>query len=303
MALLGLAAATVGVLQLASGNANWLRFYEFTHHGFATGFQANRNADADILLIAVIAATAWAALGVRSGWSRQVQVLLVAALLFLVLSVVLTGSRTGVALISVAVIAAAAMLLRKSMLRSWKVIAAGLTGLAVIGASAYLLSNNTRVGQTLGRFSDVEAIRPEIWKDTVYAIGQHWPVGSGIGTFQPIFAASERLEFVRPDFSNRAHNDYLEFLLEAGVVAPLFILVIVIFTGVRLTRMLMQKAARDRRIAGIFVLGSLLVLLMHSLVDYPERSLSLAVVSGMLAGLLGRVGIERSGRRSEGVVG
>ena len=42
--------------------------------------------------------------------------------------------------------------------------------------------------------------------------------------------------------------------------------------------------------------GQIAVLLLHSLVDYPERSLSLAVVTGLLAGLLGRLGIERSGR-------
>jgi O-antigen ligase len=303
LAVLGLAAAVIGVLQLASGNANWFRFYDITQYGFATGFQANRNADADLLLIAAMAGTAWAMTGDRLRRSRQVQLLLAAGLLFLVLSVVLTGSRAGVALIVVAFLAVLAMFVRGSVL-NWKVLGAVALGLAVVGTSAYALSGNARIGRTIGRFDNGEAIRPEIWKDSVYAIGQHWPAGSGIGTFEPIFAAAERLEFVRPDFSNRAHNDYLEFALEAGIIAPLFLLAVLVFAGIRLRRILVRPDAPERRAIGVFVLGAVLVLVLHSVVDYPMRTLSLAVVSGMLAGLLGRScagGEKRRRRSSEGV--
>ena len=50
--------------------------------------------------------------------------------------------------------------------------------------------------------------------------------------------------------------------------------------AVLLRRRLFQESS-------ICVLGALEGL--HSLVDYPERSLSLAVVTGMLGGLLGRI--------------
>jgi O-antigen ligase len=288
LAALGLIAAVVGVFQLASGNANWFRFYAITHYGFATGFQANRNAEADILLIAAMALTAYATLDDRIWRSRQGQLLTASMLLFLALSVVLTGSRTGVALIAVAAIASAAMIVRKTVVRNWRVgVAAGLVAVA-LGASGYLLMNNARVQRTMSRFDNEEAIRPEIWKDTVYAIGQHWPAGSGVGTFQPVFAAAERLEFVRPEFSNRAHNDYLEFALEAGVIAPIFLLAVIGFAAIRLGKMVLDRSSRERRLKGVFVIGALLVLFLHSLVDYPMRSLSLAVVAGLLAGLLGR---------------
>ena len=304
VAALGLAAAVVGVVQLASGHANWLRFYAFTHYGFATGFQANRNADSDILLIATMALTAWVVIGGEVRQSRQLQLIVGALVLFMVLSVVLTGSRAGVALLAIAIIASVAMTIRPTVTRNWRVAAAAALGVAVLVGGTYSLSENARVQRTLSRFDRSDAVsRPEIWEDTVYAIGQYWPAGAGIGTFQPVFAGAERLEFVRPDFSNRAHNDYLEFVLEAGVAAPVVLVLAIVFAGIRLWRLLVGNG-RTPLVIGILVLGSVLVLLLHSLVDYPERSLSLAVLGGVLGGLMGRCGEVRGRMGSaEGVAG
>jgi len=176
--------------------------------------------------------------------------------------------------------------------------------LVVLGRSSYLLTYNARIQRPLDRFDRGGERRPEIWKDTVYAIGQHWPAGSGVGTFQPIFAAAERLEFVRPDFSNRAHNDYLEFILEVGLVAPAFLLAVLGFLIFRLRKMLADHASRERWVTASFILGCFFILLLHSLVDYPMRTLSLAMVSGLLAGMLARSDTEettRLSRSSEGV--
>jgi O-antigen ligase len=287
LAVLGLLAAVVGAIQLTSGDAHWLRFYSFTHYGFATGFQANRNADADVLLIAAMALISWTVLDRRFTQSRQMQLVVGALYLLLALSLLLTGSRTGIALFSVAILATAALLLRTIAIKNWRLVAAAMVGIATLAGSSYFLVDNARVQRTLDRFDYGDAVRPEIWQDTLYAIHQHWPLGSGIGTFEPVFTAAERLEFVRPDFSNRAHNDYLEFALETGIVAPVLLIVILAFAAVRLWSKIRMKDDQRPSVIGIFVLGSLLVLLFHSLVDYPERSMSLAVVTGMLAGLLG----------------
>jgi O-antigen ligase len=297
LAVLGLVAAVVGVLQLVGGNGHWFRFYEFTHYGFATGFQANRNADADVLLIALMALVAWAAIDGRIEHSRQNQLLIAVMALFLILSVVLTGSRTGVVLIVVALSASALILFRGAVRWNWRTGAAVAAGVIALAAGGYFLTHNARGERTIARFDNEEAIRPEIWKDTIYAIGQHWPAGSGVGTFQPVFSASERLEFVRPTFSNRAHNDYLEFALEAGIVAPVFLVAALLFAAFRLTRMMVGNASKRSKISGVFVIGSLAILALHSLVDYPERSLSLALVVGVLGGFVGRVvsGVGRSG--------
>jgi O-antigen ligase len=148
-----------------------------------------------------------------------------------------------------------------------------------------------RVERTLARFDDLEGVRPRIWADTWYAIGQHWPVGTGMGTFRPVFDAAERLEFVRPTYANRAHNDYLEYLLEAGIAGALLFLAAIVFAVYRIVGMLRRDEGGKMRAQALFVAGSLLALGLHSLVDYPMRSVSLAVVAGLMGGLLSRSGL------------
>ncbi|MFC4294428.1 tyrosine-protein kinase family protein [Novosphingobium tardum] len=88
-----LLSALVGMAQVATG-AEVLRFYSNSHMGYLTGFQANRNAQADVLAIAVMgtAALYYDHSSRRSaGWAISCVVMLLLALL-------LTGSRAGVAI-------------------------------------------------------------------------------------------------------------------------------------------------------------------------------------------------------------
>ena len=48
------------------------------------------------------------------------------------------------------------------------------------------------------------------------------PVGSGMGTFVPVYAMFEKPEDVSLFYVNRAHNDLLEVWLETGVVGLIF---------------------------------------------------------------------------------
>src|SRR3546814_2294500 len=82
--------------------------------------------------------------------------------------------------------------------------------LSLLAVTGVALHDNVRVERTLARVDDLKDVRPEIWADTWYAGGQHWPVGAGMGTYRPVFDAAERLEFVQPSYAKRAHNDYLE---------------------------------------------------------------------------------------------
>src|SRR3546814_8043789 len=70
LSALALLSVVVGVLQLVSGNGNWFQFYGSTNYGFATGFQASRNAQADLLIIWSMAFAAWAVINLRIIKSR-----------------------------------------------------------------------------------------------------------------------------------------------------------------------------------------------------------------------------------------
>src|SRR3546814_8239585 len=102
LSALALLSLGVGVLQLVSGNGNWFQFYGSTNYGFATGFQASRNAQADLLIISSMAFAAWAVTNRRIMQSRQAWIAACVVVFVLWLAVVVTGSRSGVAMILIA---------------------------------------------------------------------------------------------------------------------------------------------------------------------------------------------------------
>jgi O-antigen ligase len=176
--------------------------------------------------------------------------------------------------------------------------AAGLFGFIAIVATVF--SGNGRVAEALARFDAARDSRLDLWQDTLTAIGQYWPVGSGIGTFPRAFLAVERLDTLDDLFPNRAHNDFLEFLLETGVLAPL-VLALGLMTIIRLGRRAWQDAPSERPVT-LFAMGTFAVISLHSIVDYPLRNMALAVVTGVAAGLLaGIAGQGREGRQSQAI--
>src|SRR3546814_15967017 len=92
------------------------------------------------------------------------------------------------------------------------------------------------------------------------------------------------------DLVNCAHNDYLEYLLEAGVAGALLVVWAMIFAVYRISVTLRRNDDRKIRVQTLFAVGSLLGLLLHSLVDYPMRAASLGVLAGFVVGLVSRAG-------------
>ncbi|MEI9851646.1 MAG: O-antigen ligase family protein [Sphingomonas sp.] len=308
--LLAVLAATAGLaslvsaVQLSSGNANWLRFYSGPSQlGFGVGFFANRNAAAEFFNIAILSLGAFVAIrrDLLQGTMRKAAA--AAALLLLLASLLLTGSRTGMGLGVLALIFVGSLFFdRVHLNRKFGLAAGGTLALALV--LAFALQDNLVVQKSFKRFDDFKDARPHIWEDTVYAIGQYWPVGSGMGTFVPVVEAAEQLEVVDATRPNRAHNDYLEFTLEAGIFGIAIFAALLIALAVRVTMVLRGGGSRLQRRHVIFALGALTLLAIHSLVDYPLRSITLASLCAMAIGMTarGRSGeavenLEQSGRR------
>ncbi|TMM50430.1 O-antigen ligase family protein [Qipengyuania marisflavi] len=283
---IAIAGAALGALQIAGG-ADAFRLYEKSHRGWLTAFHANRNAAADALLIGAMALTAWFATRPASLPRQQSSVIVLLALqALLLIAAVLTGSRAGIALIPVAMLVQLAMLKGSGLGTLVRRAALGAAALfAALLALPYVLASNVRLAGVAARFDAVKDFRQELWTDTLFALQTYWPAGSGLGTFVTAFLPAERIEVVDPTFPNRAHNDYLEFLLEAGLLAPL-----VLVAGAILLFLLARRALAaegEARINAIFALGTLVVIALHSIVDYPLRNMAIACLAGVAAGLLG----------------
>ena len=283
MALISLG---VGFVQLANGPGSALRFYAASHIEELTGFQANRNAAADVLLIGMLAVGALTA-SQPSGWRSQGSIAAALAAILLASGVILTASRMGTLLLAgVALAALTVLAIRYRARLTWsRKLALGGAVLALAAAFAWAVAGApSRIAGRLAQ-GGAEA-RPEIWHDTLFAIGQNWPWGSGVGTFVPVFIAAERLEVVDPSYPNRAHNDFLELALEAGLPG---VLVLVALAGLLVWRLwvrLREQRSRDDQ-AQLWFAGAVLALVaLHSIVDYPLRSMALAAAVGAVVGFI-----------------
>ena len=258
---------------------------------------ANRNAQADVLLIGLVASAA--ALRVWSDRRRTaVDVIFAAIAALLLLGCVLTGSRAGMAMIPVA-LAAAAIIWLPQRIRG-RAALLGLGAVLAAGAAGFLVLRQTAaVGRSLERFASERDFRWELWQDTLYAIMQYWPFGSGIGSFKSVITAAERLEVVDPTSPVRAHNDYLELTLEGGV----FGLMVLSFAAVWIGWMAIDAWRRRNpatRPQIVFAFAVMTIIALHSLVDYPLRSMALACLAGVAAGQLSAPSASRKARELTG---
>jgi len=132
----------------------------------------------------------------------------------------------------------------------------------------------------------VDVDRRDIASQTLLAGRQYAPLGTGVGSFVPVFAQSQDLRQARSEQINHAHNEYAQWWLEGGVPALLALgigLGVFAWAG---WKVLTRVQSRRLRAVAAPAWAGLLVLLVHSLVDFPLRTPALMATAGLLAGLL-----------------
>lgn len=269
---LGMAAALIGVVQFIGGGDQLLSLYSDAHRGWAIGFFANRNAQADLVAIALLAVVLLAARHRDRLDSTAARVAVAGAVMTLLLAGLATGSRMGLAVLGVPVLFAVTLAGR----RAPKLALALMVGVAV------LFAGGTALDRVTARVHDA-GNRTEIWGDGIEVARSVAPWGAGLGSFQPLYAAAERLDHVQPTFANRAHNDYLELAIEGGAPARGLLVAVLAFVAARV-RAGWRDADPDRRLLARFAGIVVVILAVHSVVDYPLRNLTLLSVAGMAFG-------------------
>lgn len=276
--------AVLGLAQKAGGVDSALYFYRNTNRGMAVGFFANNNHYA--IAMAAALPLVWAGLVHLAGQreTRYVHPLRFAvpagiALLFM-LGFLLSGSRAGLLLgmagclfMLPAVIAAD----RHTGAKHWlfALMAVGLFLAVQLGL--YFISLQFEQ-------NPLEDMRWQIFAGTRTAAETYAPFGAGPGAFWNAFQHVDPF-LGGPRMVNHAHNDYLEIWLELrwfGIATGALMIGALLWQGVRIWFMARHHSVRATLMARAAWVG-LLLLLLHSLVDYPLRTTALSALAGLLA--------------------
>ncbi len=270
----------LGVVQVLSRDASSISMQNAANVGYAIGFFANRNHFAALVYVMLPFAIVWTVRGMRGSRDRA----WFFGLLFggAVIASLLVGlssafSRAGVALGVVSLLGSAFIVWRSAR-------ASRLGRLPVIIASVCLLvfAAVMQLGlvQLLIQRSAVDGSRRSIARLTMEAIQSYSFAGSGFGTFVPIFKSFEQPSDIIVFFINHAHNDYLELALEGGILAVALIAAYFVWYFVRFWAIWLARDDRgtsSQRLLASAASLSIALLLLHSLLDYPLRTITLMV--------------------------
>jgi O-antigen ligase len=279
------ASAVLGIVQLSAGDDSAAYLYEITHSRSAVGFFSNRNHEAAFLAMGFPMLRLWTLTRTKDEHYRRVRVWIAVGIgLLLVPMILVTGSRAGMALglagLLFAVLLAPIHLGFAGAQRRWAPVAK----IALIVAPVTLIAAAVFYGRALAidRFvaQDPQAdLRLRHLPVLLRMVRDFFPVGTGFGSFDPVFRGFEPDAALSPFYFNRAHNDLIELALTGGLPA-LILLVLFLIWWFR-SAIAAFFPYRERTQSALFArLGTMMILMLFaaSLVDYPLRTPLMSVV-------------------------
>lgn len=300
--VLGSLALLIGFIQVLQGADSDLRFFEFTNPSEAVGFFANRNHFAAQLYTTLVFAGIWFAasanalltareFGPHATLRSVVSAILVVAVLT---GLAIARSRAGVVLSIGAIIGIAGIFIsgRYEASRGNHNNARGIQRLVLSGlALALLFAAQFGLHHLLTRFEadPLDDYRVILSPATVEIALNSAPFGTGLGSFPAVYGSSEKLEYLFSGYANRAHNDWAEFLLEAGIFGVAIGALFLAWFGLRTVQLWRQKSVQRSDLHLMLQRGGsliILLLLAHSLVDYPLRTTAMSAVFAFACALL-----------------
>lgn len=281
----------VGVVQLQGANTAGLFYPVNAQPDVLYATFANRNSTGLLLVIGLCLAIAVA----RPDKPKQLVIAAVIGVL-LMIGVFLTQSRSSMALLAAPAVLLALRAVFHFAVRRRNPEASpsptpvgamvALLGVVAIGAVVLSATGGGRVAESIARFEGGQADRPEMWEDGIYAAGQYWPVGSGTGTFDEVFQVHESLEHVSPRRAGRAHSDWIELALEAGLFGLALAAGWLLWATVQGWRHLVRASTWPAAWVGVGAGAGVGVAALQSILDYPLRNQTLLCLVAFLVVLL-----------------
>jgi hypothetical protein len=310
LAAFAVVSGLIGLMQKAQGSDSVFRFYASVDATQPLGFFPNQNLLAALLYCGAMTTTAWMLASLnprrsnRRSQNRQTMAIAVGsglALLTLISVEIVTRSRAGVFLMFVGL----CVLLAVAFFRSsegglgeddideaqWRLGRPAIGGIIALVGAALLFVGWSSLGALLDRLArdPLGDERPVFARVTFLAAEAFLPAGSGLGSFIPTYQMFEKpKDLFVISYANHAHNDLLELALETGIGGLLLVCVFLAWLIIRARRALMDErrpVTADTYLVDASIV-TILLLLIHSLVDYPLRTSALASVFAFSCALL-----------------
>lgn len=264
---------------------SWLTLYS-TYGRPGSGLFANKNHSAAFLVTAM-PAVVWS---IMNGWPDVAVTtrrwIATAATGFLSLTVFGCLSRAGLGLLPIGVAICGSLIVPRAPAKGRAALVVGALAVLML-LLVVVLPRTAVVGQALARFDAQSDLRYQFWPVVIEGIKTYFPAGSGFGTFQPVFAALEPLSIVKPTYVNHAHSDYLEIALEGGIAGVALIAGFIMWlAATTVARFRVCRPGRAGFAPILIASAGVTELLLHSILDYPLRTLGLAALTSVYCGIL-----------------
>lgn len=241
-----------------------------------SGNFANKNHFGLLMAIGLVLVPVWA-FDERhpSGWRAPAAIALIP---LLILAILASGSRAGMA-IGILAMAIAPLLVHRPLRRMirryppWALPA--LIG-GIVAALAILLAISVAADRApsisraiaLDPSQDMRSSGfPTVWG----MVKEYFPFGTGLGSFDTIFRQHEPFHLLKLTYFNRAHDDFIEVVLDAGLPGLILLLAALGWWATKTWRAWRAPADKEgtmRRVGSIL----LLFVMLASVVDYPART-------------------------------
>lgn len=138
---------------------------------------------------------------------------------------------------------------------------------------AFVVSNwfgLDKVRQRLAETSLQNESRDDVVRDSLSAIQDRPFTGFGNGTFYSTYPSYNQSKVAL--FYDHAHNDYVQFTLESGLIATGLLGIMVLFCGWRALSAFRYRTNKTMRGIGLGSLMAIIGMLMHMSVDFPLQA-------------------------------
>lgn len=288
--LLGLVQYFLDASQFSKSIARILNFIEaggVGHQGEAHGTYLNRDHYSSFLAMSISLIFSFTVIHIRNfliDKERFVYVLLLVFLLLLTItSLAIARSRAGISLTIISffinLIIFYKLLGKEGHPKKWLLLTP-ISGVLLI----FLIPTTHIINRFIG-LDPAEDGRIEIFSNTIIAIKHFFPIGSGPGTFDEIYRNFQPIDQL--NYINHAHNDYLELLMETGVVGiyVIFSFFIIYFLYTYKLFQQIKNKVTDYSYIRVASFVATLIFLFHALVDFNFHTPANAIYFSLFLGI------------------